>query len=623
MAAKRTSGDDSVAAEASQLVFILLAQKAKSLASRHSLAGWLHLSAVMQAKNLVRKNRRESHKRQRLQAAMEPATASHSGELWNRMQPVLDELLTTLSDKEREAILLRFYRSLSVREVAETLGITVHASQKRIDRAVEKLREKFTRRGIQLGTSLSGVMLAGFAGDAQAASFPISSIAAKAIAASSSSASLATNLSTLKASTYIPPILAIVVIAAWVGSQRASISKIEEDTVAVQKQIDAADSKLMLAASQTPKPTTANPSGGGGSSIEWNEFVENFAKMRASRDRGPYDTIERTLQSMTEEELVAELEVVRALDVPPMYHGMLEGMVMTPLIQKAPHLALNRFMDHPSMDSDNWHGPNDVLKKWVMSEPEEASAWLDAHIADGKFDSKSLDGKNQLRILFERTVTGVLLESDPEAAVHRVAALPENQRGDVLLSLDPKSESQVAFANLVRQYVPEPEQARILSDAASRAVMGDGYEAATTYFNRIEATPAERKLGIESVAISQFQHLARTSGITAKDVDALREWTDSISPESTDLLTGKALGQATAGGGRNPSLPDLAELAIQYHQTSGNDDVLVGFLNNPMIYLMSRGQISREQFIEITQKVSDVTQRGEILELLDDYFPNP
>jgi DNA-directed RNA polymerase specialized sigma24 family protein len=73
--AKRSCGDDSLAAEASQLTFITLAQKAKSLTSYSTLGGWLHLTAVMQAKNLVRKSQREIHKRALLLASIN--TESH------------------------------------------------------------------------------------------------------------------------------------------------------------------------------------------------------------------------------------------------------------------------------------------------------------------------------------------------------------------------------------------------------------------------------------------------------------------------------------------------------------------------------------------------------------------
>lgn len=81
--AKRACGDESLAAEASQLAFILLARKAKSLTSRNSLAGWLHLTAVMRAKSLIRSHRRETRKREFLHESME--TATRSTDSWQEM----------------------------------------------------------------------------------------------------------------------------------------------------------------------------------------------------------------------------------------------------------------------------------------------------------------------------------------------------------------------------------------------------------------------------------------------------------------------------------------------------------------------------------------------------------
>ncbi len=184
MAAKRTCGDDTLAAEASQLTFITLARKAKSLASRSSIAGWLHLTAVMQAKNLLRHHQRESRKRQLLRTHMETDTQASPADSWQRMQPVLDEALAALSSSDREALLLRFYRSLSVREIASSLGIATDAAQKRLDRATDRLRDQLARRGCQVGGSLGAVMLAGFATDAQAALPTASVLASKALAAS-------------------------------------------------------------------------------------------------------------------------------------------------------------------------------------------------------------------------------------------------------------------------------------------------------------------------------------------------------------------------------------------------------------------------------------------------------
>lgn len=195
MAAKRTCDDETLAAEASQLTFITLARKARSLASRSSIAGWLHLTAVMQAKNLLRHHQRESRKRQLLRTHMDTDPQGPPADAWKNMQPVLDEALAALSSKDREALLLRFYRSLSVREIAAALGIATDAAQKRLNRATDRLRAQLARRGCQVGGSLGAVMLAGFSSDAQAATPAVSALATKALAASTAGG--ATSLSTL------------------------------------------------------------------------------------------------------------------------------------------------------------------------------------------------------------------------------------------------------------------------------------------------------------------------------------------------------------------------------------------------------------------------------------------
>ena len=184
MAAMRTCGDASLADEASQNTFITLAEKAGTLASRKSLAGWLHLTAVMQAKNLHRKQLRDSRKIERFHLQMDPPTPEQAAIDWGRLSPLLDEALSTLPAKDREALLLRFYRSLSIQDVAATLGIAHAAAQKRVNRATERLRRIFERKGVRTSGSLGAVMAAGFRTDAQAAPALIDTLTSKALAAS-------------------------------------------------------------------------------------------------------------------------------------------------------------------------------------------------------------------------------------------------------------------------------------------------------------------------------------------------------------------------------------------------------------------------------------------------------
>ncbi|HUE37294.1 MAG TPA: TIGR03435 family protein, partial [Candidatus Acidoferrum sp.] len=64
------------------------------------------------------------------------------------MSPLLDEALARLGIKDRDAVILRFFKENSVRDVAATMQMNEPAAQRRILRALEKLRKFFTRRGV-------------------------------------------------------------------------------------------------------------------------------------------------------------------------------------------------------------------------------------------------------------------------------------------------------------------------------------------------------------------------------------------------------------------------------------------------------------------------------------------
>ena len=191
-AALRTGGNDSIAAEASQLTFISLAQKARSLRSRATIAGWLHITAVHHTRNLIRHQQREVRKRQSLQTHMETESPVPAQDVWIQMKPVIDDALAALPAQDRDTLLLRFYSAMTVGEIAKAQSIALSAAQKRVDRATKRMRVQLTRRGCTVGGSLASVLLAGFATDAQAALPSASILAAKALAATSATTSLTT-----------------------------------------------------------------------------------------------------------------------------------------------------------------------------------------------------------------------------------------------------------------------------------------------------------------------------------------------------------------------------------------------------------------------------------------------
>jgi hypothetical protein len=62
----------------------------------------------------------------------------------------LDEALATVGEKVRSALVLRYLKGMSVREVAAALGIGEDAAKQRMSRGVEQLRSFFARRGVLL-----------------------------------------------------------------------------------------------------------------------------------------------------------------------------------------------------------------------------------------------------------------------------------------------------------------------------------------------------------------------------------------------------------------------------------------------------------------------------------------
>jgi hypothetical protein len=78
---------------------------------------------------------------------------------WEHIAPHLDAALIELSEPDRDALLLRYFQRKSAREMAHTLGTSEEAAQKRVNRAVERLRECFARRGVTVGASGLAVVI--------------------------------------------------------------------------------------------------------------------------------------------------------------------------------------------------------------------------------------------------------------------------------------------------------------------------------------------------------------------------------------------------------------------------------------------------------------------------------
>jgi RNA polymerase sigma factor (sigma-70 family) len=150
--ALRFAGNSHHAEEITQAVFIILARKAGKLSPRIVLSGWLYQAARLTAANLVKGEIRRHHREQ--EAYMQTILIEPDTMTWKQIAPLLDDAMGGLGETDRNAVVLRFFENRTAAEVADALQLTEAAAHKRVNRALEKLRKFFTKRGVSSTTAI-------------------------------------------------------------------------------------------------------------------------------------------------------------------------------------------------------------------------------------------------------------------------------------------------------------------------------------------------------------------------------------------------------------------------------------------------------------------------------------
>jgi len=270
-AALRITGDSGLAEDVMQTVFAALAAKPQAVRDGCALAGWLHRAASGRAVDVVRT---ESRRRQREQHAlhMNAANSSEPGSLWDAAAPVIDSALGSLGETDRQLLLLRFWQRQDMRRIGQAFGLSDDAAQKRIGRALQKLRAVLERRGI---TGTASALSAALMASASAAP-PVEAVARISAAAfalgqtaqSSAAASLFTNTiaMTTKTKVALTTAAACVVVGAPVYIQQREIQSLREENAALRAAVPprrnattpAVASPVMASASGQPAPQVAD-----------------------------------------------------------------------------------------------------------------------------------------------------------------------------------------------------------------------------------------------------------------------------------------------------------------------------------------------------------------------------
>jgi RNA polymerase sigma factor (sigma-70 family) len=172
-ASRQLGGDVHAAEDVAQKVFTLLAGKAAGLAGHVSLAGWLHTTTRLIARETLRAERRRRAREEEAHLMQELSHQDAAEPDWRQVRPIIDEAVTELSARDRDAVLLRFFAGLPLAQVGARINLSENAARMRVERALEKLRVSLARRGVAstagalsllLETQAAAALPVGFAG---------------------------------------------------------------------------------------------------------------------------------------------------------------------------------------------------------------------------------------------------------------------------------------------------------------------------------------------------------------------------------------------------------------------------------------------------------------------------
>ncbi len=144
-ACHRILHDAALAEDAAQEVFLLLVRKLPSLSPQTILGGWLYVTACHLARTHQRAGaRRWKRETQAMEQLMKPAQDT----LWLELEPLLDDAMLTLSQRQRELVLFRYFQNNSQRAAANLVGCSESVASRELAAAIERLRRFFTRHGV-------------------------------------------------------------------------------------------------------------------------------------------------------------------------------------------------------------------------------------------------------------------------------------------------------------------------------------------------------------------------------------------------------------------------------------------------------------------------------------------
>ena len=187
-ACRRQLRDRHLAEDATQAVFIILAQKAPALGPDTILPAWLYRTAGFVCNNVRARERvRRYHEKQ---VTPMPGPAPQEQIEWSEIEALLDSGLLKLPARQRAVLILRFFENQSIPAISQRLGLTEYATEKHLAQALAALRRFLKHKGVSVTITVLTLGLATHG--VEAAPAGLAESAAEAALAGTTSATITT-----------------------------------------------------------------------------------------------------------------------------------------------------------------------------------------------------------------------------------------------------------------------------------------------------------------------------------------------------------------------------------------------------------------------------------------------
>ena len=193
---RRVLGDEHIAADAFQAVFLVLAQKARSVRVDDSLGRWLYGASIRVARRMrsvlfAERARAKSLAAYDLAEPAEPADTCEQAEL----RSAIDHEIARLPGRYRRAVVCCYLEGLTQEQAAKRLRCPVGTVESRLHRARKRLRSSLLRRGL----APAGGIVTWMSGATASASVP------RQLASQTTAAALELSISSTASSALQPP----------------------------------------------------------------------------------------------------------------------------------------------------------------------------------------------------------------------------------------------------------------------------------------------------------------------------------------------------------------------------------------------------------------------------------